>query len=150
MSRKKQPVCHKDHCNEPPHSGGLCREHYERHIKNEKSREEAIEALANGYIDGVSLTNHNFREQLLEIRKWWFKACDALNYGRTDTVLKDDAQYAVEWCISLAKEIVAAERAFNAGQQPSYMLEHTSSWVYERFSNLEKGLMSNGVARRVN
>lgn len=149
MSRKKQHVCRIEHCNEEPYSGGFCKEHYELDKGEKKLREEAIEALHKAHIDGVLPTNLALREQLFEIRKWWFKACDALNYKRTDDVLRDEAEYALEWCISLAKEIISAERALNSGQEPSYMLEPTSKWVYERFSNLEKGLMSNGVARPV-
>lgn len=83
----------------------------------------------------------------MAIRKWWFKACDAINYGRSDPILRDEAEYAAQWCISLAREIVIAERAYKAGEAPSHMLEHTLEWVGERFGNLEKGLMSNGVAR---
>ena len=147
MSRKKQPVCRQYRCDKPPLSNGLCHEHYEIHKHNEKSREEALEALHKAHIDGALPTNTSLREQLFQIQKWWFRACDSLNYNRKDPVLLDEAQYALDWCISLAKEIVAAERAINSGQEPSWTLEHTSNWVYERFHKLEKGLMSNGVVR---
>ena len=88
----------------------------------------------------------SLRNQLFAIRKWWFRACDALNFDRKDSVLQNEAEYAMEWCIALAREIVAAERIVKEGGQPSYMLEHTAKWVYERLANLEKGLKSNGVA----
>ncbi len=58
-----------------------------------------------------------------------------------------EAAYAQEWYIALAKEIVSAERAVRSGRETDFMLEHTSKMVYERFNNLEKGLMSNGVPR---
>jgi hypothetical protein len=62
-------------------------------------------------------------------------------------VLSDEAGYAIEWSIALAKEIVDAEIAFRNGAVPSYSLESTREWVWDRFRNLEKGLMSNGIKR---
>jgi hypothetical protein len=147
MNRKKQNLCRMNHCNKEPHSLGLCKEHYEQYIRDKNLQEEAIEALHKAHIDGALPTNPAIREQLFEIRKWWLKACDALNHNRTDDVLCDETEYALDWCISLAKEIIAAERALNSGQQPSHLLEQTSKQVYQKFSNLEKGLMSNSLAR---
>jgi hypothetical protein len=75
----------------------------------------------------------------------WF-----IQYGkisRKDEVLSDEAEYAIEWCIALAKEIVDAEIAFRKGTPSSYSLESTREWVWERFHNLEKGIMSNGIKR---
>jgi hypothetical protein len=62
--------------------------------------------------------------------------------------LKDETKYAIDWCIALAQELVDAERASrtSAPFDPT-KLEYTRQWVWERFGNLERGLMSNGVKR---
>lgn len=147
MGRKKL-VCLVHRCSEPPYIGGRCRVHHQEHWQKERDRDEAVEALHKGTIDGALPTDSSLREQLFAIRKWWFRACDALNFDRKDAVLQDEAEYAMEWCIALTREIVTAERTVKEGCQPSYMLEHTAKWVHERFANLEKGLMSNGLPRQ--
>lgn len=144
---KKKSVCFEYRCHEPPHIGGRCSKHHEEQKRKQRDREDALEALNNVKVDGSSPSNSSLQEQLFDIRKWWFRACDALAYRRTDSILRDEAEYAQEWCIALAKEIVTAERAVRSGKGPDFMLEHTSKMVYERFSNMEKGLMSNGVPR---
>jgi hypothetical protein len=60
----------------------------------------------------------------------------------------DEAEYALEWCIALAQEIVAAEYRLRNGLGISDLrLDFTRRWVWERFSNLEAGLRSNGLTR---
>ncbi len=147
MGRKKS-VCFEYRCDEPPYMGGRCTEHYEQHRQKLQDREDAIEALNNVKVDGSNPTGPSLQERLFDIRKWWFRACDSLAYRSPDSVLRDEAEYAQEWCITLAKEIVKAERAFRLGKGPDFLLEHTSNLVYERFRNLENGFMSNGVPRR--
>jgi hypothetical protein len=62
--------------------------------------------------------------------------------------LQEEAEFAMEWCITFAQEIVDAERAARKGNPaPSLHMESTRQWVRERFRNLERGLMSNGVPR---
>jgi len=59
----------------------------------------------------------------------------------------DEAEYATEWCIALAIEIVDAELALRDGRAVSNSLADTRAWVWERFNNLEAGLNSNGRPR---
>ena len=60
---------------------------------------------------------------------------------------RDEADYAAEWCIALAQEIVEAERAVIAGKSIPVSFTLTGEWVWERFRNLEAGLRSNGASR---
>ncbi|MFH2125986.1 MAG: hypothetical protein ABIK12_05685 [Pseudomonadota bacterium] len=139
--------CIKHHCYEKPYCGGFCRKHYEGHLIEENLYNGALEALHEGTIEGHYPKNAELQDELIRIQEWWFRACRSENYNMVDDILQDEAKYAVEWCISLAKEIVRAEIAFRNGQAFPLSLERTREWVWDRFHNLEIGLMSNGVER---
>ena len=113
----------------------------------DRRRKAALDALHKSEIEGRPPENAELRDELFRIQKWWYRACDAVNYAREDEVLLDEAKYATEWCIALAQEIVDAEIASRNGQPIPISLERTRDWVWDRFLNLEKGLMSNGVNR---
>lgn len=144
---KKNKKCIELRCDEVPYLGGLCKKHYEKKLAEENLRDSALEALHKGTIDGVLPEGRELCDELIRLREWWFKACYAVNYEIEDEILLDEAQYAIEWCISLAKEIVTAEIAFRNGQAFPASLECTREWVWDRFHNLEMGLKSNGVER---
>jgi hypothetical protein len=59
----------------------------------------------------------------------------------------DEADYAAEWCITLAAEIVNAQRQVAAGQAVSTSFEVVRQWVWERSHNLDAGRRSNGTPR---
>lgn len=151
-SRNRIRECAKADCGEAPYLGGLCEKHHKEKLQEEKRREAALHALHFGKIADRLVENEELRDELARLRQWWFKTCDAVNNNRKDTVLKDEAEYAAEWCIALAQEIVDAELAFRAGSNsPSnYSLVATREWVWQRFRNLEAGLMSNGIQRESN
>lgn len=133
---------------QPPYLGGLCKAHSEEARARELRRNDALEALHFGVIDRTLPSDLTIRDELDRLRVWWRAACFSLNYSIRDAVLRDEAEAATSWCISLAQELVDAERASRAGKQPDVvLLNHTRQWVWERFSNLELGLMSNGVER---
>lgn len=146
MANKKRE-CRKDHCSEAPYLGGFCEKHEKEETEKERRSNNALKALETATIGGRLPDNPELRDELLRIRKWWFKACDALNYNQKDNVLLDDAKFATEWCIALALEIVDAEIAFRKNLPAPVSLQYTRDLVWDRFSNLEKGLMSNGVKR---
>lgn len=146
---KRTPVCSQSDCEEPPQFSGLCREHYEEQQENRRRREAALQALHYGQIDGRLPDDLELRDELQQLRSWWDRACFSVNHQVQDSILQDEAQYAVEWCISLAQEIVAAEQASRAGQPDLSTFTITREWVWKRFSNLQAGYMSNGVKRPV-
>lgn len=149
MARKrKQFECRKDGCVEPPHLGGLCKEHHEKYAAQENRKQAAIEALHHGKINGIYLKSQELHKELEKVRKWWHRACDAVNYRREDEILRDEAEYALEWCIALAQEVVDAEVSLRGGKETAEPFSFKQTWVWERFENLEKGLMSNGIERR--
>jgi hypothetical protein len=75
--------------------------------------------------------------------------CHVLNHNATDDALADEAEFAKDWCIVLAEEIVLSEKAYLNGDNKSRPeLQYTRDWVWERFRNLGAGLMSNGVRRK--
>jgi len=74
--------------------------------------------------------------------------CGVLQTERGTILMpRDEADYAAEWCIALAQEIVEAERAVIAGKSIPVSFTLTGEWVWERFRNLEAGLRSNGASR---
>lgn len=146
MKRKKS--CQHDDCSEPPYLGGLCELHAAEARFKSQRREDAVSALHLFTIDSVAPSDPTVKEELLRISKWWRDACDAIKHQRQDTVLRDEAEAATSWCIALAQELVDAERAYRDGSKyDRTLLDATSQWVWERFMNLERGLMSNGVER---
>ena len=146
MVRRKRE-CTKNRCSEAPYIGELCKKHYEEELAKEPRRKAALKALHTGKINGYFPENPELRDELFRLRKWWNRSCDVVNYNRKDDVLSDEAQYATDWCIALAQEIVDAEIAFRNGDAPSISLESTREWVWDRFHNLELGLMSNAIKR---
>lgn len=146
MKRKK--LCSVYRCTHPPHLGGLCESHAEEARIKAQRNEDALEALHFGVIDGKLPTDSTIREDLNRLGARWRDACHSINYRIQNGVLKDEAEAATSWCISLAQELIDAERATRVGRafDPT-MLNYTRQWVWERFSNLERGLMSNGVER---
>lgn len=146
MSKRKR-CCSESGCDEPPQYMGLCDEHYAERQEKRKLRDAAVRALHSGGIDERLPDNPVHREELQRLRQWWERACFSVNHQIQDDVLLDEAQYAVEWCIGLAQELVLAERASRAGEPGSCSLAGTQKWVWERFANLEADLMSNGVKR---
>ena len=146
VSRRKFN-CSVGTCTEPPYLGGLCKEHSDDRALKERRRDAALNALHMGEVEGRLPDDPELREELLRLQTWWGRACDSVNHERENELLKDEAPYAIEWCISLAAEIVVAEIAIRQRNDVPYTLQATRYWVWERFSNLEKGLMSNGVER---
>lgn len=67
--------------------------------------------------------------------------------NRIDDVLQDEAEFAVEWCISIAASLVEEERLFRQNLLSDPMLKVYRDDVWTRLSNLKAGLMSNGVPR---
>ncbi len=144
---QKIKKCRKLRCYETAYLWGLCKEHYKEEEENERRRNDALETLRHATIEGRLPDHPELRDELLRLRKWWFRACDALNYQRTDDLLFEEAEYAMEWCINLTKEIITAELAFRKNQPMPFSLNIAREEVWSRFSNIEKGLMSNGVKR---
>lgn len=133
---------------QPPYLGGLCKEHHAEDIEKTRRRDDAIRLLHQSTLDDQRVQTPELRDELYRLQKWWDRACSAVNFQRTDPFLQDEAPYAVEWCISLAQDIAAAERSSrNGGPATTPQLEITRHWVWERFTHLEQGLMSNGIKR---
>ena len=90
------------------------------------------------------------REELEKLAKWWYRACDAINYERQDEILQDEAESAVEWCIQIAIELVTEEKLHRSGSSTSSLDSQgaiNKQVFWERFHNLESGLRSNGVTK---
>lgn len=145
---KMKNLCKEKYCQEHAYLGGLCERHYEEDKTETKARNDAIRTLHQGLIDDRPVQSEAFREELMRLRDWWSRACRAINDSRTDPLLHDEADAAISWCITLTKEIIIAERAFRTNSSHDYQnLEDVRHWVWQRFDNLSKGLMSNGIKR---
>lgn len=149
MTKKRKPLeCRKEGCIEPPYLGGLCEAHQDEYAAQERRRQAAIEALHYGKIHGIYPKDVDIQKELEKLRKWWHRACDAVNYKREDEILRDEAEFALEWCIALAQEVVDAEVLIREGKDAVQPFSFKQTWVWERFENLEKGLKSNGIERK--
>jgi hypothetical protein len=146
--RMLKMCCKATGCHKPPHLGGLCEQHHREDQAKARRRNEAVDLLFQGIVDNDALRTAVLREELDRMQRWWERASRELRSPGTDAVFGNEAEFAIEWCIILAQEMVEAERAARNGNSPtSSQLESTRQWVWERFRNLECGLLSNGVPR---
>jgi len=109
---------------------------------------EAADVLHTGSIDGEYIREGPLRDELQRVQKWWDEICGAVNAGREHPILKDETEYGTYWCAAIAREIIDAERDLRAGKPgDTEYRKYTRDETWKRFENLERGLMSNGVAR---
>jgi hypothetical protein len=149
MARRKLATCKKSHCSKVAKLDGYCDEHYEELAEERRRRDEAVRVLHWGLVDDRSFEKAELRDEFFRLQKWWNRACDAENFHREDPVLKDEATYALSWCIALASVLIREERSHRLDASSKLPYDHTREWVWDRFRNLEAGLMSNGVARPI-
>lgn len=128
----------------------LCRGHYDEHLEEQRLQSEAVYLLHHGTLNDRSIQHQELAEEFRKLQVWWHRACDAVNFEREDPILRNEAKYAINWCVSLAVVIIREEQAFRGGDTRPNTWDPTRNWVWERFKNLEEGLMSNGVIRPPN
>jgi hypothetical protein len=143
----KKIVCRERDCNEPPYSGGYCKKHHEEKLLKDKNEQEAKKAIFYLEVDDKEVTNSDLKADLQRLNNWWNRATLALRTNTSDDILDDETEASLAWCVSLAEEIVKAERRIRNGESIESSLNITRNWVWERFNNLEKGLRSNGTKR---
>lgn len=128
--------------------GGLCKRHYDEAETRRRRRDEAVNVLWHGTIDDKVFTSGPLNDEFHRVRDWWFQACDAMRAEREHPILKDETQFGTDWCIVITQELIDAERDLRAGKGGDTELrQYIRRDTWQRFENLEKGLMSNGVAR---
>jgi hypothetical protein len=147
---KKRHECSAYRCSESPYRNGLCEAHYEENCKKSLRRNAAVNAFHLGVIDGRLAATQELREEFVKIKRWWDRACRATNNNFEDEVLCDETEYALEWCIAIAQEIIDEELAYRLGRVGNPLSKEIKKIAWERFDNLEAGLMSNGVPRSNN
>lgn len=146
MKRHRGRKCTISYCRERVEAGGLCEKHLAAKHQKEIRRDEAIRVLHSGVLEGESFQNSELRKEFTKLQEWWFRACDAVNFRREDPILKDEAQYAIAWCGSLAELIIDDEKADRkCAPRPAWNCLREQLWG--RFTNLEAGLRSNGLAK---
>jgi hypothetical protein len=92
------------------------------------------------------LPEGDLRAELWRVRDWWHHVCSAMMVNREHAVLRDETEYAMYWCIELAALIIEDQRCVG-GDANVRTLQYLPVELWQRFANLERGLMSNGVAR---
>jgi len=146
--KKKKKICSVSGCCDDPYLGGRCKKHHIEHSHRAECREKAVHALHTGLVDKCLPGDPDLRNELLRLRKWWDRACHSVQTQHdVDFMPFEEAEYALEWCISLAQEIIEAELGLRTGKTASDSLAATRYWVWDRFKNLENGLHSNGLPR---
>ena len=150
MTKRKVKPCAAPRCEELPYLGGLCKEHYEEQESRRRQENAAVEFLHSRVIDGQLIQHPELKEEAQVLSKWWDRVCRAVQTRRDVTHMPlEEADFAISWCTSIAKRIIEAELAFRAGKEFSPMLKAEREPYWERFRNLEAGLASNGVPRRI-
>ena len=143
---KRRKDCAKLHCSEPPFLSGLCRHHHDESEAKRLRRDAALAALNTGQIDNALVGPGLLRDEFWRLRDWWFDVGSYASRNREHPVLLDETQYAVEWCVGLAEYLVDDERDRRAGKQDATN-EYFRRQLWDRFENLQRGLMSNGIPR---
>lgn len=147
---RRTAICQKLHCGQPVSTGGLCEQHHEEALQRRLRRDEALNALNTGQVDGRYLVEGPLVDEWRELREWWDQICHAVNNERQHPVLKDETEYGVSWCIAIAQELIDAQQAYWAGREDDASVrEYRRQEIWSRFRNMERGLMSNGIARPV-
>lgn len=147
--RRRKRICWEGNCPELAAVGQYCSKHYEKHEVQRRLRDRAVDALHAGVDSSSEVRTRDLVEEFRALQRWWYRACDGVNYKRSHDLLPlDEAPYAVEWCIALAVELLEAMRCVADGTKPLGQLDATRAWVWDRFWNLEQGLASNGRPRR--
>jgi hypothetical protein len=147
LQKTKKLTCNVSSCEEIPYLAGRCKVHHEEQRANELARNAAIESLRSLQIDGKFPSKPNLKDELFKVSQWWDKAWMAQRLSRQDSILLDETKYATEWCIALANLISQEERDFLDGREPNATTTHLKKITWERFTNLEAGLLSNGIKR---
>ncbi len=136
--KQKARRCRVDGCREMPHLGGFCLAHYEEDLRRGTLRDQA-RALLFGKADGGGVSDHTLQEDLHELMGRWSFVCSAgISQRSNDLVPLEHAEYAADWCISLAEQIIEAQRAINAGMPVACSYENTKRWVWERLHGIER------------
>jgi hypothetical protein len=150
LMAKRRNECRELHCMEPLFMGGLCKRHHEESETKRRRHDAALAALHAGVIDGEPIPPGALRDEFWRVRDWWFDVCTYVNSEREHPVLRDETAYATSWCIGLAEYIIDEVRDVRAGEEnTAESHEYRRRHLWERFENLSRGLMSNGVARPV-
>ncbi|MGA3286352.1 MAG: hypothetical protein ABSD46_02885 [Bacteroidota bacterium] len=101
-------------------------------------RNDAINVLHTGAVDGRLPDNPTLRKELLHLCKWWQRACSVVqNHRDTNLLSVTDANDVIALSISASKEILEAERAFRSGEQIDDIPSIKRSWAVERMQELE-------------
>jgi hypothetical protein len=145
--KSKPKHCRRFRCKIPLYRSGFCELHFHEDQKNQARRDSALRVLHTGLIEGALPKNSTLTSELEDVRKWWDRVCRTTNYGIEDKVLVDEVEYAAEWCIAIAQEIIDEGKVLNEGKLPNHSSIHIKEIAWVKFKNLEKGLMSNGVPR---
>ena len=145
---KRPNECVKPHCTAPLFLGGLCKEHHKEDAAKQFRRDTALRLLDSGRIDNEVVRPGPLREEFYRLQDWWRQVCDHVNSQREHPILRDETEYAVQWCIGLAEMIIDEERERRAGQEvDSGSYQYLRKDLWERFEYLEQGLRSNGLKR---
>jgi hypothetical protein len=145
---KRRKDCARLHCYERPFLGGLCERHHDEAERKRLRYDTALVALNTGRIDDEPVGEGALRDEFWRLRDWWSAVCNSMTSNREHPVLRNETEYAVSWCISLAEYIVDEERDRRAGKEDAARAhQYLRRDLWERFENLERGLMSNGIAR---
>lgn len=147
MNRRRKR-CRRANCEQEAASDGLCTAHAEEEHRESVRHDQAVAILHGSPTYAGPSLRGEFDAELRQLRRWWWRSCDAVNLGRAQpSIPLDEAEYAVAWCIKLAEALLIANEQALVGQDRHPELENARRAVWERFENLERGLRSNGLPR---
>ena len=146
MPPRRKKFCLK--CYEPQYLEGLCRQHYSENQEDISLRTAGRDLIGSRLVDGLPIDNLEIMAEFNELSKRFTIVCSVVNFqhGR-DTLPLDEAPAAIDWCILWATELVERVRKQRQGCSFEYESYPMRDHARERFANLDKGLMSNGLPR---
>lgn len=146
MVRKK--VCRKFGCGDQSLPNGLCAKHDEESQRRHQRSMDTADSLHRSVIDGVYIGSGLLGDEFRRVQDWWNAICSAERAGREHPVLKDETRFGVDWCTAIAVELIDAIRDERMGKEGDNEIRRaTRQWTWDRFENLERAFMSNGVLR---
>lgn len=137
---KKHSKCKARKCNESAQIRGLCRKHHNEQKQADELRQDGLALLEKGRIDEENAAVEWIKTDLQKLQPWWIRISAAMNLQNEDKDLGDEAPYAKEWCMTLAMEMVKAERASREGTLwDQGKAEIIRDRVWRRLEGLEAG-----------
>jgi hypothetical protein len=109
---KKKLSCLHNTCKHLPVTNGYCHGHAEEKRLMEERRSAAIDFLHHGTVNGLAMSDRTLHPEARRVREWWDRALQNVNFNLRDPAIQNKESLIFNWCITIAKDLVAQELAY--------------------------------------